>query len=51
MTSKEEEAMFGRKKGPTKQFQHADDCRIVKADPSVEVATGDPPDRIASTRS
>jgi hypothetical protein len=27
----------GRKKGPTKQFQHADDCRILKADPNVEI--------------
>ena len=29
--------MFGRKKGPTKQFQHADDCRILKVDPNVEI--------------
>jgi hypothetical protein len=27
----------GRKKGPTKQFQHADDCRILKADVNVEI--------------
>jgi hypothetical protein len=37
MTSKEEEAVFGRRKGPTKQFQHSDDCRILKADPSVDI--------------
>jgi hypothetical protein len=29
--------MFGRKKGPTRPFAHADDCKIVKADPDVEI--------------
>jgi hypothetical protein len=26
-----------RKKGPTRPFAHADDCKIVKADPGVEI--------------
>jgi hypothetical protein len=30
--------MFGlRKRGPTRPFAHADDCKIVKADPSVVI--------------
>jgi len=30
--------MFGlRKKGPTRAFSHASDCKIVKADPGVEI--------------
>jgi hypothetical protein len=30
--------MFGlKKRGPTKEFTHADDCRIVKADPDVRI--------------
>jgi hypothetical protein len=30
--------MFGlRKRGPTRPFAHADDCRIVRADPGVEI--------------
>jgi hypothetical protein len=30
--------MFGRrKKGPTQPFAHADDCKILKADPGVEI--------------
>jgi hypothetical protein len=30
--------MFGHKtKGPSKPFQHADDCKILKADPDVEI--------------
>ena len=30
--------MFGfKKKGPTQQFVHANNCRIVKADPTVEI--------------
>lgn len=37
--------MFGLKKGPTRPFTHADDCRIMKADPGAliewqEIATG-----------
>jgi hypothetical protein len=29
--------MFGFKKGPTRVFTHAYDCRIVKADPGVKI--------------
>ena len=30
--------MFGlKKKGPTQPFTHADDCKIVKADPTVQI--------------
>ena len=30
--------MFGgRKKGPTRPFQHADGCKILKADPGVQI--------------
>ena len=31
--------MFGlRKRGPTRPFPHADDCKILKADPGVEIS-------------
>jgi hypothetical protein len=30
--------MFGRKKGPTRLFTHANDCRILKADPGVQIS-------------
>lgn len=29
--------MFGWKKGPDRPFQHAEDCKIVHADPGVEI--------------
>ena len=29
--------MFGRKKGPDEPFQHAEDCKIVHADPGVRI--------------
>jgi hypothetical protein len=29
--------MFGLKKGPTRPFSHADNCKILKADPGVEI--------------
>ena len=29
--------MFGKKKGPDQPFQHADGCKILKADPSVDI--------------
>src|SRR5688572_15630317 len=29
--------MFGKKKGPTRAFSHAADCKILKADPGVEI--------------
>ena len=29
--------MFGRKKGPDEPFAHADDCKIVHADPGVQI--------------
>jgi hypothetical protein len=36
--------MFGRKKGPDEPFAHADDCKIVRADPGVQIPwVRDPP--------
>jgi hypothetical protein len=29
--------VFGRKKGPDEPFQHAEDCKIVHADPGVRI--------------
>jgi hypothetical protein len=29
--------MFGKKKGPDQPFQHAEDCRIWKTDPGVQI--------------
>ena len=29
--------MFGKKKGPTRAFSHAPDCKILKADPGAEI--------------
>jgi hypothetical protein len=29
--------MFGRKKGPTRPFAHAENCAIVRADPNVKI--------------
>ena len=34
---KEGLTMFGRKKGPDQPFQHAEDCRIWKTDPGVQI--------------
>jgi hypothetical protein len=33
--------MFGRKKGPIRPFAHADNCKIMKADPTTKIPWSD----------
>jgi hypothetical protein len=34
---KESEHVWSKKRGPTRPFAHADNCKIVTADPGVEI--------------